>query len=411
MLSRRHLLFASSALALAPSVRAFAQPATAARRGPILVSVFLRGGMDSLGVLAPVDDRDYAADRPPELRLLADGDKPALRLENAPPGLDFRLHPEMAALHDLYRERRLAFVHACGLANGTRSHFGAQELIERGIADPNDANHVNGGWMARWLAAIGEGREPAFAAGGAVPEMLSAHADTIAAPDLKGGMNLPGGKQAATVLAHLYNGNSSFDAAARRTLQGVAMIDSRLRLPDGKVAPYQPAGGAAYEETEIGRNLQSAARVIRMDLPVRAFAVDMGGWDTHENQPPRLANLAGQLSRALGAFHADLHDRLNDIVLVVMSEFSRRLRSNKSNGTDHGHAGVTMVSAPGVQGGRIHGSWPGLASDRLDNGVDLAMTTDIRSVLAELMTGPLGTPQAVAAAFPGFTPKRVGLFG
>jgi uncharacterized protein (DUF1501 family) len=135
----------------------------------------------------------------------------------------------------------------------------------------------------------------------------------------------------------------------------------------------------------------------------------MDGWDTHENQPPRLANLAGQLSRGLGAFHADLHDRLDRLVLVVMSEFGRRVRSNRSNGTDHGHAGLVMVSAPRIAGGRLHGAWPGLSSQVLDNGVDLAMTTDIRSVLAELMTGPLATPHAPASVFAGFTPKKVGL--
>jgi uncharacterized protein (DUF1501 family) len=409
MLSRRHLLLATPALTLGPSVRAFAQTNAAARRGPILISVFLRGGMDSLGVVAPVDDRDYVADRPPELRLLADGEKPALRLDNAPANLDFRLHPEMGAVLDLYRDKRLAFVHACGLNNGTRSHFDAQEMIERGIANADDASRVKGGWMARWLAAIGDARSPAFAASTSVPEALATHADTIAAADLKGGMNLPGGKQAATVLGHLYDGRSAFEVAAQRTMQGIAVVDGYLRQPDGKVVPYQPAGGAVYEETEIGRNLQSVVRVIRMDLGIRAFTVEMGGWDTHENQPPRLANLVGQLSRALGAFHADLHDRLNNIVLVVMSEFGRRLRSNKSNGTDHGHAGVMMVSARQIAGGRVHGAWPGLSSDTLDNAVDLAMTTDIRSVLAELMNGPLATPQAVAMAFPNFAPKRVGL--
>ena len=414
MLVRRHFLAASTALVLAPSVRAFAAPATSAStpaRGPILVTVFLRVGMDSLAVVAPVDDRDYAADRPPEMRLLADGDKPALRLEGAPSDLDFRIHPEMGALHELYQDKRIALVHASGLDNGTRSHFGAQELIERGIANPDETAHVSGGWMARWLAAAGDAQQPAFAAIAGVPEELANHANTICAADLRGGMNLPGGKQALSVLKHLSAGSSGpIELATRRTLGGIALIAGPLRQPDGKVAPYQPAGGAPYGDTEIGRGLEAVARVIRMDAGIRAFAVDMGGWDTHENQPPRLANLVGQLSRALGAFHIDLHDRLDRIVLVVMSEFGRRLRSNKSNGTDHGHAGLTIVSAPRIAGGRIHGTWPGLSSDRLDNAVDLAMTTDVRSILAELMTGPLNTPNAIADVFPRFAPKKVGLF-
>ena len=411
MLIRRHFLAASSALVLTPSVRAFAAPAAAAEHGPVLVTVFLRGGMDSLGVVAPVDDRDYVADRPPEMRLLADGDKPALRLDGGPSGLDFRMHPEMGALRELYQDKRVALVHASGLANGTRSHFGAQELIERGIANPDETARVTGGWMARWLAASGGGQQPAFAAIAGVPEELANHANTICAADLRGGMNLPGGKQAMSVLKHLAGGGAGpIELATRRTLAGIALIDSPLRQPDGKVMPYQPAGEAVYGDTEIGRGLEAVARVIRMDEGIRAFAVDMGGWDTHENQPPRLANLVGQLSRALGAFHADLHDRLDGIVLVVMSEFGRRLRSNKSNGTDHGHAGLTIVSAPRVSGGRIHGTWPGLSSGQLDNAVDLAMTTDVRSILAELMIGPLETPKAVADVFPRFVPKKVGLF-
>jgi uncharacterized protein (DUF1501 family) len=412
MLVRRHFLAASTALILAPSVRAFAAPATPAStsaRGPILVTVFLRGGMDSLGVVAPVDDRDYAADRPPEMRLLADGDRPALRLAGGPSGLDFRMHPEMGALHELYQDKRIALVHASGLDNGTRSHFGAQELIERGIANPDETAHVSGGWMARWLAAAGDAQQPAFAAISGVPEELANHANTICAADLRGGMNLPGGKQALSVLKHLAAGSSGpIELATRRTLGGIALIDGPLRQPDGKVMPYQPAGGATYGDTEIGRGLKPSPG-IRMDVGIRAFAVDMGGWDTHENQPPRLANLVGQLSRALGAFHTDLHDRMDRIVLVVMSEFGRRLRSNKSNGTDHGHAGLTIVSAPRLAGGRIHGTWPGLSSDRLDNAVDLAMTTDVRSILAELMVGPLNTPDAVSGVFPRFAPKKIGL--
>ena len=410
MLIRRHFLAASSALVLTPSVRAFAAPAATAEHGPVLVTVFLRGGMDSLGVVAPVDDRDYVADRPPEMRLLADGDKPALRLDGGPSGLDFRMHPEMGALRELYQDRRIALVHASGLANGTRSHFGAQELIERGIANPDETARVTGGWMARWLAASGGGQQPAFAAIAGVPEELANHANTICAADLRGGMNLPGGKQAMSVLKHLADGGSGpIELATRRTLGGIALIDTPLRQPDGKVMPYQPAGEAVYGDTEIGRGLEAVARVIRMDEGIRAFAVDMGGWDTHENQPPRLANLVGQLSRALGAFHADLHERLDSTVLVVMSEFGRRLRSNKSNGTDHGHAGLTIVSAPRVLGGRIHGTWPGLSSGQLDNAVDLAMTTDVRSILAELMIGPLATPKVVADVFPRFAPKKVGL--
>ena len=411
MVTRRDVMVAAATLAAGVPVRAFAQTGRAASGGPVLVNVFLRGGMDALSMVAPVDDPDYIACRAPELRLLADGDRPALRLDGAPPHADFRLHPEMAPLKALYETGRVALVHAAGIMNGTRSHFAAQELVERGIGEPQDGARIRGGWIARWLESVGAARSTAFATMPGTPDSLSRHADTVAVADLRGGMNVPGGKQVAAVLEHLYGDGTAgpVAAAGRRTLAGIRLIDRRLREPDGKVAPYHPANGAAYDDSEIGRGLQAVARVIKMDLGIRAFCVDMGGWDTHENQPPRFAALAGQLARALAAFHDDLRDRAAETVLVVMSEFGRRVRSNKSNGTDHGHGGLMMVSAPGIRGGRVHGTWPGLSSEMLDKAVDLAMTSDVRSVLAEVMRGPLRTPQAPAAVFPGFQPAPVGM--
>jgi uncharacterized protein (DUF1501 family) len=410
MITRRDFVAAASALALAPNVKAFAASGAEPSQDCLLISIFLRGGMDSLSFIAPVDDPDYIAARAVELRLLGDGDRPALRLEGGLKSNDFRIHAEAAPLMDLYRARRLAFVHAAGIANGTRSHFGAQELVERGLANPEDTSRIQGGWMARWLAATGAAERPAFAATPSAPDALNTHRDTICAPDLRYGLGVPGGKQALEVLTRLYHEpHGPVQQASLRTLDGIQLIDGRLRQADGKVAPYVPANGATYEETEIGRSLQSVARVIRMDLGIRAFAIDMGGWDTHENQPWRFAALTGQLARALAAFHADLQDRLDRLAVVAMTEFGRRLRSNKSNGTDHGHGGVMLVSAPRIAGGAIHGRWPGLKSASLDNGVDLAVTTDVRSVLAELMAGPLATPQARNSVFPQFQPTPVGL--
>lgn len=411
MLTRRDIMTVAATLAVGTPVHAFAQGGRAASAGPILVTVFLRGGMDGLAMVAPVDDENYVAYRAPEMRLASDGDKAALRLDGGPPGGDFRLHPGMAPLKALYDSGRVALVHAAGIMNGTRSHFAAQELVERGIGEPRDSSRIKGGWIARWLESAGAAGSPALATTPGAPDVLALHPETIAVADIRAGMNVPGGKATAAVLERLYGGNAAgpIAAAGRRTLAGIRLIDGRLRQPDGKVAPYQPANGAAYDDTEIGRGLQAVARVIRMDLPIRAFCVDMGGWDTHEGQPPRFNALAGQLARALGAFHDDMRDRAGGIVLVAMSEFGRRARSNRSNGTDHGHGGLFIVSAPGINGSRIHGMWPGLEAENLDKAVDLGVTSDVRSVLAELMRGPLRTPQAPAIVFPGFQPTRVGL--
>lgn len=138
-----------------------------------------------------------------------------------------------------------------------------------------------------------------------------------------------------------------------------------------------------------------------MDIGLSVACVDIGGWDHHDNLAGRFAGLAGQFSRALAAFWNDVsryHDRLT---VVVMTEFGRRLRTNKSNGADHGHGGVMMVLSGHANGGQIYGRWPGLSSGQLDNGVDLAVTTDYRNILAEILATRLRIGSALNSIFPG----------
>ncbi|MCG5241555.1 DUF1501 domain-containing protein, partial [Azospirillum doebereinerae] len=206
------------------------------------------------------------------------------------------------------------------------------------------------------------------------------------------------------VLAALHQGGEgAYARAGRAALAGLSAVDSRLpRLPDGKVEPYAPEAGAVYDDGEAGRGLQTVARLVKMEIGLRLAWVDVGGWDTHENQPGRFAKGVRQLSQALAAFHADLNRFETRVTVVVLSEFGRRLRGNKSQGTDHGHGGAMLVLGGGVAGGRMVGRWPGLASHQLDRGVDLAVTTDYRAVLAELVG---------ASVFPGFEGGRLGLLG
>ncbi|CAO3441327.1 DUF1501 domain-containing protein [Azospirillum endophyticum] len=371
-----------------------------------LVVVFLRGGADMLALVAPADDPDYRAARTPDLRVTAEGPKAGIRMEQTlAPALDFRLHPDAAPLADLYVGHQLAIVHAVGLTDGTRSHFVAQDLMERGIAREEDLARTGSGWVARWLDAEGLGRVPAIGTASAPAGALAGMGGALAVPDLRGGLAPPGGPQAAAVLAALYRqGDGAYERSARAALDGLSTVDGRLpREAGGKVAAYDAEGGAVYEETEAGRALQTVARVLKMDIGLRAACVDVGGWDTHENQQGRFANAVGQLSRAIAAFHADTRRYDRDLTLVVMSEFGRRLRGNRSQGTDHGHGGAMMVLGGRVAGGRMLGRWPGLASHQLDRGVDLAVTTDYRTVLSEL----LGPP--AARSFPGFQEAPLGV--
>jgi uncharacterized protein (DUF1501 family) len=416
MLSRRDLLKAAAAGAAVslPGLRhaAFAGDAQAAS-GDMLLVIFQRGGCDGLSLLAPTNDPDYIADRAPELRVTADGAKPGRALSQSfAPAIDFRLHPEASPLGELYDQRQLALIHAVGLENGTRSHFVAQDLMERGVADASNLKGSPNGWLTRLMAARPTGGMPAIATTPAIPAALAFHAASLAIPDLRGGLALPGGPQPHDVLSALYaNAADPFSRAARDTLRDMDVIDSRLpRGPDNKVLPYQAEGNAVYEETEIGRGLQTVARILKMDIGLQTACIDMGGWDHHEHMAGRFSGLAGQLARGLAAFWNDTaryHDR---VTVVVMTEFGRRLRTNKSNGTDHGHGGVMMVLGGHVQGGNIYGRWPGLAAAQLDNGVDLAVTTDYRAVLAEVLSVRLHAGSALGKVFPSYAaPKTLGL--
>ncbi|CAO3434409.1 DUF1501 domain-containing protein [Azospirillum doebereinerae] len=427
--TRRVLLqggLAAAGLVAVPGVRHVAYAAapfagSAAPAVETLVVVFLRGGADTLSLVAPADDPDYLAARASDLRVRTEGAGAGLRLDQTlAPGLDFRLHPEAAALAELYAGRRLAVVHAAGLSDGTRSHFVAQDLMERGVGDEAGLNRIPTGWAARWLArpggegagGEGAGREGGGADGAVsaiatapnTPAALAGDAAALAVADLRQGLAPPGGDPTARVLAALHrSGDGAYARAGRAALAGLSAVDSRLpRLPDGKIEPYAPEAGAVYDDGEAGRGLQTVARLVKMEIGLRLAWVDVGGWDTHENQPGRFAKGVRQLSQALAAFHADLNRFETRVTVVVLSEFGRRLRGNKSQGTDHGHGGAMLVLGGGVAGGRMIGRWPGLASHQLDRGVDLAVTTDYRAVLGELV-GP--------SVFPGFEAGRLGLLG
>jgi len=201
-------------------------------------------------------------------------------------------------------------------------------------------------------------------------------------------------------------------AAGRVTLDAMTAIDARLaRDPRGKYIAYAPQPGVNYDAAnELGRPLKTLAQLIKMDLGLRAATVDLGGWDTHEYQPGRFRNQVERLSQGLGAFYNDMARHQNQLIVVVVTEFGRRLRSNRSNGTDHGRGSVMMVLGGRVAGGRIHGRWPGLKSEQLEEGVDLAVVNDYRQSLSEIVGFWRGSDQA-SGVFPGFVPAdNLGLF-
>ena len=382
-------------------------------RDPILVVVFLRGGADGLSLVAPSSDADYIAARPADLRVHRDGDGAGRPIRQELADVDFRFHPAAAAFAELYESGDLSLIHATGLPEATRSHFDAEARIERGLfggaLPPGDPS----GWIGRWLkAAAPSGPMPALAVGAMRPGSLIG-AEAAVAETLGDLMLLPGHWLAPAVRSRLLAGFGDHGALSRPLgdLIGLSdLIGGRLwSEAAGEMRPYLPA--VPYpEDNPVSAPLMTVAQTIKEDIGLRVATVDVPGWDTHVAQSGQFAGLTGALSQALMAFWRDLGPLQQDTSVVVMSEFGRRLRSNTAGGTDHGRGNVMLVLGPQAKGGRMLGQWPGLANEALEEGADLAVTTDYRAVLAELLTGHmrLAEPEAV---FPAFRPQPLGLWG
>jgi uncharacterized protein (DUF1501 family) len=375
---------------------------------PILVVIFLRGGADSLNLISPTADPDYIAARPDAMRVLRKGEAPGLALTDALADVDFRLHPSAPDLAELFHAGDLSFLHATGLAEATRSHFDAEARIERGSAGAAD-----GGWLGRWIAGARPGGPlPVLAVGTGLPESLRGSRAAVA-PDFSELALAPGHWLAPQLRARLETGFGQHPLLGHTTedlLSLSQILQDRYWMPEeGQMRPY--ASDVPYpEDTDLSRALMTVAQSIKADLGLRIATVDYGGWDTHANQEPQFAGLLSGLSRALMAFWRDLGPYQQDVAVVVQSEFGRRLLANASRGTDHGRAGVMMVLGPQAKGGRLLGRWPGLANQALDEGADLAVTTDYRDVLSEVLTGHMGLTD-VGSVFPGLARSPLGLYG
>lgn len=359
---------------------------------PLLVVLHMRGGCDGLHLVSPSDDPDFVAARASDLRVLNDGKDAGYALANGPaPHLDFRLHNAAGGIAELYKSGSLAFIHACGLTDATRSHFVATDMIEAGVGSETDLARMETGWLARAIEAntgSSVGSLQAVAVSGNAAGDLQGLSRTLAVPDLNSGLSFVGGAGVSTALWNMYeNYPGAVGEAGRMALQLPAIIDQNIeRDAQGHVTPYQATNGANYDSAGgLSHTLTSVARLIKMNVGLQAITLDYGGWDTHEYQQGRFRGLVEPLSNGLAAFWNDLVAFHNRLVVVSITEFGRRLRSNKSGGTDHGRAGVSFVLGGKVKGGKFYGTWPGLSSSQLDEGVDLAVTTDYRRVLTEIL--------------------------
>lgn len=367
-------------------------------------------------MVAPLDGSDcsiYETARP-RLKVPAAGANRLLPLDQR-----FGLHPALSPLLDLYRQQKLALVHAVGLTADTRSHFDAMELIELG--EPAGRS-TRSGWLARHLhgaAAAPEAALPVMSSQGS-PTALLDYPDAVTLSDpadfsLWDNNVSKQAQIAALKRMYAFETTQSVSAAAlnrtaQRTLQALKAVAPAV---DGS---YRPANGAEYGEDGFSASLRSVARMIKLGVGLQAACVDLGGWDTHEYQGESggyLARLLAELGRSLLAFYTDLDSPENytaHLSVVVMSEFGRRLNENDSGGTNHGHGSLMLALGGGVNGGRVNGSWPGLHADALYDRSDLAVTTDYPRVLSELLVKRLNNPD-LGTIFPWYDGYRgLGIF-
>lgn len=378
----------------------------------LTVVIFLRGGWDALNVAPPIavgPDRGYYEASRPSLKLATSGANSALNLDGF-----FGLHPSMAPLLSLYQAQRLALVHAAGLTYDTRSHFDAMQFIETATLGSKTGN----GWLTRYLQTLtlpAGTALPALAAGSSRPASLVGYAEAVSMSNPSsfslGGATQYRGQQ-TTALRTMYGSNADWlDQAGKETIDAIDLIASK------NLSTYTPANGALYPSGGFGDNLRLIAQMVKAGVGLTTATVDLGGWDTHENQGGAGANsymggLLNTLSRGLEAFHVDLEacagqpDFNAKTTVVVMSEFGRRLKENANAGTDHGHGNVMLVLGKTVRGGKVYGQWPGLANDQLYQRTDLAVTSDYRRVLSEILRVRNGRSEAqLASIFPNYTPQ------
>ena len=409
MTSRRIFLknggLALVSLGFAPAFLARTAAAAGARQR-LLIAIFQRGAVDGLNMVVPFGEREYYAARP-SIAIGAPGSGPASALD-----LDgfFGFHPRLAPLFPLYKAGYLAIVHACGSPDPTRSHFDAEQYME--TATPG-VKSTPDGWLNRYLHAREHQKATPFRAVAVAPQLprsLQGLAPALAIGQIDR-FGLRAGRNAAAM-------ESSFEReyaeAADRALSVTSRdaFDAIRMLREATPQHSTPANGAQYPASAYGAALRQIAQLIKADVGLEVAFAESGNWDHHANEGAATGQIANRLddfASGIAALVRDLGDRMQDVVILTMSEFGRAVAENGSRGTDHGHGNAMMVIGGSVRGGKVYGTWPGLERDRRHDGRDLAITTDFRAVFSEVVRGHLGLTDT-SSVFPGFAAAtRLGL--
>jgi uncharacterized protein (DUF1501 family) len=402
--SRRHFIKSTGlgflALGLPPAFLVRTAEGQQANKRKVMVVVFQRGAMDGLNAVIPFKDLAYYKLRPSlAIAEPASGEECAIDLDGF-----YGFHPALAPLKSIYDKGHLALVHAAGSPDNTRSHFDAQDYME--IGTPGIKSTPDG-WLNRCLNEQTESESSfrSVALTAQLPRILAGRAPALTLSSVDE-FRLRNEAMSAT-LQRLYTTTS--DTLFKFSGQNLFAAMAELRRAESRF----PLSIERYPVGRFGASLAQIARLIKADVGLEIAFTEIQGWDTHVNQggaKGQMANRLRDLAEGLATFYRDLGDRIEDVVVITLSEFGRTARENGNRGTDHGHANVMLALGGPVRGGKVYGRWPGLAPEVLYEGRDLDLTTDFRTVCGEVISRHLGQKD-LSRIFPGFrfSPQSLGL--
>ncbi len=398
------MLGAAAIGASCPGLASAGDAKSGAGQKPTLVVIYLRGGADAVNVIVPYAEKLYRTKRP---TIAIPGPDSKAEKRVIPLDDTFGLNPNLKGISQLYKQGKCAPIVCVGSNHNTRSHFSAQDYMERGA--PGMAN-VRTGWLDRYLYATRKADDPtlrAFALQPQLPRSLRGDYPVLALPsnsssgtmeifrDLYGempGMTTRDGNESAQQT------KLTIQQAGSKTITQIKALNKLLATPD--------APGVKYPATQFGGNLRRIAKVIKANKGLEVTALDYRGWDHHRSEGPvngvlgtKLADLDGSLK----AFADDLGDRMDKVQVLVMSEFGRTVKENGNKGTDHGHGGFMLAIGGMVRGGKVYGKWTGLDDSKLWRKRDLPVHTDFRNVFAETLQKTFGYDGIKAGLFPEYT--------
>lgn len=410
-MDRRYFLKASGIslasfglMSVAPEfLHQFANAATLTNAGgkkKTLITIFQRGAVDGLNMVVPHGESEYYNIRRNIAIPKPGQNEGAINLDGF-----FGLHPTMISFEPLWKNKQLAIVNCAGSPDNTRSHFDAQDYMEAGT--PGNKG-TRDGWLNRVMQGMdGKDASPfrSVSMTTQLPRSLYGKAPSIAMTNLNDfsiqagayTKSLQGGFEG--IYQDVTTKNDTLKETGKETFEAVNF------LKKANPAQYQPANGAQYPNTPLGNSLRQFAQLIKAGVGLEVGFAETGGWDTHVNEGAsrgQLANLLRDFSNAIAAFTTDLGQKMDDVVILTMSEFGRTARENGNRGTDHGHANAIFVVGNGVKGGKVYGNWAGLKSSQLYEGRDLAVTTDYRDVFGEVAYKFMGSKD-LAKMFPGYS--------